>query len=300
MKRIILLLSAISISVSYAATIERYPLVVDSKLLDKIPKVVKENSVWITNTKLDDKNNITEFQTKYLDIDSGVSILYVIPMSSDIQSFYNNWGEHYDACKIEFIKFEIDGEKFKDNQTFFSSGKIWNEDSRYFDLGKGLEKDTSGNYFYIIPPNALDQNLDSNKNLKITSDSTQDAFIPFTNAKAQILKTQNECIEHLQTEKKKLISKIAAEKAKREKEIKQRNAEIDRQNAEVQKRIAAQMKKPDVQIGMTRQQVIKNTRWGSPMKINSTRTKYGTSEQWVYWGYKYLYFENGKLVAIQE
>jgi hypothetical protein len=60
------------------------------------------------------------------------------------------------------------------------------------------------------------------------------------------------------------------------------------------------MKKPDVQIGMTRQQVIKNTRWGTPMKINTTITKYGTTEQWVYWGYQYLYFENGKLTVIQK
>ena len=120
-------------------------------------------------------------------------------------------------------------------------------------------------------------------------------------------KAQNSCIEYLkieklkfEAEKSKREKEITAEKAKREKEIKQRNAEIDRQNAEVQKRIAAQMKKPDVQIGMTRQQVVKNTRWGAPMKINTTITQYGTTEQWVYWGYQYLYFESGKLTVIQK
>jgi hypothetical protein len=43
--------------------------------------------------------------------------------------------------------------------------------------------------------------------------------------------------------------------------------------------------------------------WGFPAKINKTITASGTNEQWVYENLfsdnEYLYFENGKLTAIQ-
>ena len=38
---------------------------------------------------------------------------------------------------------------------------------------------------------------------------------------------------------------------------------------------------------------------GKIMDINKTTNKYSVSEQWVYEGGSYLYFENGKLVTIQ-
>lgn len=52
-------------------------------------------------------------------------------------------------------------------------------------------------------------------------------------------------------------------------------------------------------IGMTKSEAEKST-WGKPKKINKTTTAYGTHEQWVYSGYRYLYFDNGKLTSIQE
>ncbi len=54
-----------------------------------------------------------------------------------------------------------------------------------------------------------------------------------------------------------------------------------------------------VSIGMTQEQVI-NSNWGSPQDINKTTTAYGVREQWVYSGYRYLYFENGILTSIQD
>jgi len=39
--------------------------------------------------------------------------------------------------------------------------------------------------------------------------------------------------------------------------------------------------------------------WGEPEKINTTKGSFGTHEQWVYPDESYLYFENGKLTAIQ-
>ena len=71
----------------------------------------------------------------------------------------------------------------------------------------------------------------------------------------------------------------------------EKKAEAD--NKEKEKR-----KTEGVYIGMTKQQVL-DSMWGSPEKINTTTTKYGVSEQWVYPNYNYLYFENGILTAIQ-
>lgn len=52
-----------------------------------------------------------------------------------------------------------------------------------------------------------------------------------------------------------------------------------------------------VVIGMTEKMC--RTAWGNPRDINTTTTSYGKREQWVYSLKHYLYFENGKLTAIQ-
>lgn len=49
---------------------------------------------------------------------------------------------------------------------------------------------------------------------------------------------------------------------------------------------------------MTDKEALKST-WRKPTKINTTKNINGTSEQWVYDNYKYLYFENGILTSIQ-
>jgi hypothetical protein len=49
--------------------------------------------------------------------------------------------------------------------------------------------------------------------------------------------------------------------------------------------------------GMTKEQVLIS--WGSPLKINRTVTSNGNSEQWVYGGRQYLYFEGDKLTTSQ-
>ncbi|MGG4132114.1 hypothetical protein ABEW19_28060 [Paenibacillus illinoisensis] len=53
------------------------------------------------------------------------------------------------------------------------------------------------------------------------------------------------------------------------------------------------------QIGMTAEKVLEST-WGKPTKINKTTNRYGVSEQWVYYGQRYLYFDNGSVTSIQE
>jgi hypothetical protein len=56
------------------------------------------------------------------------------------------------------------------------------------------------------------------------------------------------------------------------------------------------IKRPE--IGMTANEVIEI--WGNPIDINRTETKYGVSEQWVFIGNKYIYFEDGFVIAIQD
>lgn len=40
--------------------------------------------------------------------------------------------------------------------------------------------------------------------------------------------------------------------------------------------------------------------WGKPKDVNKTKTAYGTNEQWIYSGNRYLYFDDGELTAIQD
>lgn len=52
-----------------------------------------------------------------------------------------------------------------------------------------------------------------------------------------------------------------------------------------------------LEIGMTKQMC--RDSWGEPQEINRTTTQYGTHEQWVYFT-TYVYFDNGKITAIQD
>lgn len=52
-------------------------------------------------------------------------------------------------------------------------------------------------------------------------------------------------------------------------------------------------------IGMAAGEVIANS-WGYPERINKTTNARGVREQWVYGNGRYLYFDNGVLVTIQE
>jgi hypothetical protein len=58
-------------------------------------------------------------------------------------------------------------------------------------------------------------------------------------------------------------------------------------------------KKPSARIGMTAKQVRTSTNWGEPASVNRTMVSGHTHEQWVYGDRQYLYFDNGRLTAIQ-
>lgn len=52
-------------------------------------------------------------------------------------------------------------------------------------------------------------------------------------------------------------------------------------------------------IGMTKSEVEKST-WGKPNKINKDTYSWGTTEQWCYSNYRYIYFKNGYVTSISE
>lgn len=52
-------------------------------------------------------------------------------------------------------------------------------------------------------------------------------------------------------------------------------------------------------IGMSARKVEKST-WGVPDRINKTTYAWGTTEQWCYKENRYIYFENGYVIAIQD
>lgn len=61
---------------------------------------------------------------------------------------------------------------------------------------------------------------------------------------------------------------------------------------------AAAKRRSGILIGMTAEDVLASS-WGRPERVNRTISARGTSEQWVYGGRNYLYFENGVLTTIQ-
>ncbi|WP_332276133.1 hypothetical protein [Bacillus subtilis] len=55
-----------------------------------------------------------------------------------------------------------------------------------------------------------------------------------------------------------------------------------------------------IQIGMSKSDVLLLDDWGKPLDVNKTTTAYGTNEQWIYSGNRYLYFDDGELTTIQD
>ena len=101
-------------------------------------------------------------------------------------------------------------------------------------------------------------------------------------------------------------------KAKRDKEIAKAKAEAEKRKAEAAEQEARRIERikkentpeianlilrGEIRIGMTKRQC--KDAIGEPRRVNRTTTATSTREQWVYYN-KYLYFENGVLVTIQD
>lgn len=57
-------------------------------------------------------------------------------------------------------------------------------------------------------------------------------------------------------------------------------------------------KKPDAKIGMSKNQVLHNSKWGQPKNIITTVDASGKSEKWLYSKQEYLHFKNDKLISM--
>lgn len=73
----------------------------------------------------------------------------------------------------------------------------------------------------------------------------------------------------------------------------------------LKERTEALKRKPDAEIGMTAKQVSENTRWGQPLGIDRLNRSFSHGserwdERWTYAGERFLYFDNGRLMAMQE
>lgn len=91
-----------------------------------------------------------------------------------------------------------------------------------------------------------------------------------------------------------LLAKIAEDEKKRKAQ-----SAIDRKNEiAFLKKDRAARRQEGVIIGMPPEEV-RYSSWGRPERINRSTSASGTSEQWVYGGQNYLYFEDGRLTSIQ-
>lgn len=69
-------------------------------------------------------------------------------------------------------------------------------------------------------------------------------------------------------------------------------------NPKIKKKYKEAINNGEIMLGMTDAMVIAS--WDYPEDINRTVDSWGVHEQWVYPGYTYLYFENGKLTSWQD
>lgn len=102
-------------------------------------------------------------------------------------------------------------------------------------------------------------------------------------------------------EKSAYEAKVEAERIARAEESKAIKEEYDKRVADLTKRFGAADAKDIlagyVKIGWDKERCIES--WGYPDKINKDTGAWGVHEQWVYRSGSYLYFDNGKLSAIQ-
>lgn len=181
--------------------------------------------------------------------------------------------------------------KFLDSTLIFKVAKIVK-----IALKEGIEVFTEQ---YYVPLFSLE---DSEKNIEVVSyRKIRDkvTFLEDFNIGAD-LKEKQDLIKKDSLERVRVaVTKLENEQAELQKD---KNEE-----ARIERRITLAIKygidlgetiaKNKISIGMTKEMC--RDSWGKPNSINKTTNKYGTSEQWVYSRGTYLYFDNEKLITIQ-
>lgn len=87
--------------------------------------------------------------------------------------------------------------------------------------------------------------------------------------------------------------------AVRQREKKKAEYEKKQTEQEEQRKKDLELSKKIPEPGMTASEVRK-TLWGEPDKINKDTYSWGTTEQWVYYNYGYVYLKNGSVTAVSQ
>lgn len=95
-----------------------------------------------------------------------------------------------------------------------------------------------------------------------------------------------------------MINLFASPQRDKERELTAREKRFNSLVEKFEKTIAKRIMNEKIWIGMNQAMAIESI--GRPYDINKTVTSYGTREQWVYSGSKYLYFVNGELTSWQD
>ena len=83
------------------------------------------------------------------------------------------------------------------------------------------------------------------------------------------------------------------------KEWEEKQAQIEETKKQLEQKRKQEYLANEPRIGMTADEV-KKSNWGSPNKINKTTYEWGVTEQWCYSKNRYIYLEDGIVIAISE
>jgi len=241
----------------------------------KLEELLKDNGYVVIDLKIRLKSDT-----------SGDTLYWHLSQARDINSFPFILVAYYSKCKSYFEQKSLISEKDMDGFVDINSGKIINiaKGEKWLCSDVSLLELESSRYckpFYIL------QNV-TGEEIKIElGELTYKMFI-----------TEENYNERARQEK------LKVEERQREEE------ELERQKVEAQAKFKVDCKtrfgekfgkmiiEGNVILGMTSEMC--QLSWGEPIEKNRTLVSGLVHEQWVYSWKHYLYFENGKLTAIQD
>ncbi len=280
------------------------------ELLSLYEKYIEDKYFQVDSVKFYDILGNLVYSPKL--VRAGTVVLY---MSNEDDEIRIKHSSIYSKCFLsvpyfEYIKNKYETKKFLNNEKYRYSLKSYYSSNApadsYFRPNKILEEDIF---------TGTDVKLQKNKNPKSNSVSDFELKIYFENNKGKVISCgmsslrENSVLSNLVSlsEYEKILAKYGARKTQEEIREEQKIREIKQQKErEIQKKknikefgkyYGKLINENRVVIGMSAKMC--RAAWGEPDHINRTVTKYSTSEQWVYDSGNYLYFENGKLTAIQ-
>lgn len=123
------------------------------------------------------------------------------------------------------------------------------------------------------------------------------AFMVISNTVIEFNDLKVKSIFNLKDDKDQIVNPLSVEALVEIARLDSVNSSNEQKESTEQYR-AEQEEKYTVRLGMSKEEVL--SKLGEPKDINKTVSKFGTSEQWVYYDGVYLYFEDGILETVQE